>query len=96
MPRIKLTERAIARLKAPDPSGKQTIHRDSELRGFALLCSGRTNSKTYIVQRDLANGRARRMTVAVVNEVPLAEARKEANRSCVSRQGRRWLTCRIA
>ena len=88
MPSIKLTERAIAKLKAPDPSGKQTLYWDSDLRGFAVLCSGKTNSKTYIVQRDLASV-TRRLTVAAVNEVPLAEAREEAARMLVAlRQGK--------
>jgi integrase len=78
MPRIHLTERTIARLKAPDPTGKQTIHWDSTLRGFGVLCSGATNAKSFIVQRDLAPGRSRRMTIAAVAEMPLERARQEA------------------
>ncbi|HEY6704607.1 MAG TPA: integrase arm-type DNA-binding domain-containing protein, partial [Xanthobacteraceae bacterium] len=78
MPRIHLTERTIARLKAPDPSGNQVIHWDSTLRGFAVLCSGATNAKSFIVQRDLAPGRSRRMTIASVHELPLDRAREQA------------------
>src|SRR5262245_52002692 len=78
MPRLKLTEKAIAKLKAPDPSGRQILHWDNELRGFAVLCSGVSNSRTYVVQRDLPNGRARRVTVGAVNEISLTVARARA------------------
>ncbi len=47
MPKLKLTKTAVERLQAPDPSGKQVLHWDTELRGFGVLCSGVTNSKTY-------------------------------------------------
>jgi hypothetical protein len=66
MPKLKLTERAIAKLLAPDPSGKQVLHWDTELKGFAVLCSGTTNSKTFVVQRTLKDGRNRRVTVGAV------------------------------
>ncbi|HEY1474033.1 MAG TPA: tyrosine-type recombinase/integrase [Pseudolabrys sp.] len=78
MPRLKLTEKTIAKMKAPDPSGKQVLHWDTELRGFAVLCSGVSNSRTYIAQRDMPNGRTRRVTVGAVNEIALAEARERA------------------
>jgi integrase len=78
MSRIKLTERAIERLKAPDPSGKQKLHWDAELKGFGVLCSGVTNTKTYVVQRTLPNGNTRRVTVAAVNEISLVKAREDA------------------
>src|SRR5258707_1160109 len=81
MPKLKsqLTEREIARnMPAPDPSGKQTLHWDSDLTGFGVLCSGTTRTKTFIVQRDLPNGKTRRLTVAKVNETTLDKARKLA------------------
>ena len=78
MPRLKLTEKAIAKLKAPDPSGRQTLHWDSELKGFAVLASGVSNSRTYIVQRDLPTGKTRRVTVGAVNEITLDVARARA------------------
>jgi hypothetical protein len=56
MPKVKLSEKAISRMPAPDPSGKQTLYWDSELHGFGVLCSGVTNTRTYIAQRDLPNG----------------------------------------
>ncbi|MEJ2122006.1 MAG: integrase family protein [Alphaproteobacteria bacterium] len=79
MPNLKLTKTAITRLKAPDPSGKQTLHWDTELKGFGVLCSGTTNSKTYVVQRDI-NGKSRRVTVGPVNVLSLDAARDGAKR----------------
>jgi integrase len=79
MPRCKLTQHFIdKRLRAPHPSGKQTIFWDEKLRGFGVLVSGKTNARAFVVQRDLPGGRTRRVTVASVAEMPLAEARDEA------------------
>lgn len=49
MTQVKLTERIVSQLKAPHPSGKQVLHWDTELKGFGVLVSGKTNAKTYIV-----------------------------------------------
>src|ERR1041385_7340509 len=79
MPRIKLTEKAIERL--PTGTGKQTLFWDDgprAIRGFGVLCSGKTQTKTYVVQRDMPNGRTRRVTIAGVNELSLDAARKHA------------------
>jgi integrase len=76
--RIKLTERVLPKLKAPDPSGKQTLHFDVELKGFGVLCSGKSNSRTFIAQRTLPNGRTRRVTVGGVNEISVEVARQRA------------------
>ena len=78
MPQIRLTEKSIDKLKAPDPSGRQVLHWDSELKGFAVLCSGKSNSKTYIAQRDLPSGTTRRVTVGAVSEISLEVARERA------------------
>lgn len=78
MPRCKLTEKAIAKLRAPTASGKQEAYWDTELRGFAVLCSGVSNAKSYIVQRDLPGGKTRRVTIAAVNEMALADAKDAA------------------
>jgi integrase len=78
VPRLKLTEKTIAKLKAPDPSERQVPHWDTELRGFAVLCSGVSNAKTYVAQRDLPTGRTRRVTVGAVNEISLDVARVRA------------------
>lgn len=74
MPKLKLTERAILKLPAPDPSGKQVLHWDTALKGFAVLCSGVTNAKTYVVQRALPDGRNRRVTIGPVNTLTLEKA----------------------
>lgn len=78
MPQIKFTEKSIEKLKAPDPSGRQTLHWDSDLKGFAVLCSGISNTRTYVVQRDMPNGKTRRVTVGAVNEIALDVARVRA------------------
>ena len=75
MPRLNLTERAITKLAAPDPSGRQVYHWDTNLRGFGVLCSGASNLKTFVVQRDV-HGKARRAKVGSVAELSLAEARE--------------------
>jgi integrase len=80
--KLHLTERTIAKLLAPDPSGKQTLYWDSDhknaLAGFAVLCSGTTSTKTYICQRTLKDGRNRRVTVGAVNGLSLDKARELA------------------
>ena len=78
MPKIKLNEKIIAKLAAPAPSGKDTLYWDLDLKGFGVRCSGKTNAKMYIVQRDLPGGKSRRVNVGAVNGLSLAEARVEA------------------
>ena len=77
MPRLKLTTRAIDHLRAPTPDGKQQLHWDTELRGFGVLLSGTSNSKSFIVQRDI-NGKTRRVTVGPTNVLSLEAARTRA------------------
>jgi integrase len=77
MPRTRLTQRTVERMPAPDPSGKQVAHWDTELRGFGLLVSGISNAKTYIVQREV-NGKTRRLTVGAANVFDHEEARAAA------------------
>ncbi len=78
MPTIKLTQRAVERLAAPDPSGKQRLVWDAELRGFGVLVSGTTSGKTYVCQRRMPNGRTRRVTIEATNAITLDAAREEA------------------
>ena len=79
MATLKLTKAAVEKIKAPDPSGKQTIRWDAELAGFGLLVSGTTSAKTYIAQRRLPDGRTRRVTVGAVGEFEKVEdARRKA------------------
>jgi integrase len=78
VPTCKLTKTAIEKLKAPDPSGRQVLYWDNSLRGFGVLCSGVTSSKTYIAQRALPDGRTRRVTIAGVAEITVEKARERA------------------
>ena len=82
MPKMRLTIRAIRDLPAPHPSGRQTLFWDAEQRGFGLLVSGVSASKSYVVQREV-NGRSRRVTLGTVAEFEasgrtLDDARAEA------------------
>src|ERR1035437_9553830 len=77
MPTIKLTEKAVEKLKAPDPSGKQVLHWDADLKGFGVLCSGTSNTRTYVVQAAVS-GVPRRTTSGRVNVLKPAPARKDA------------------
>ena len=81
MPRLKLTEKSIARLPAPDPSGKQVPYWDQDLKGFGVLVSGKTNGKSFIVQRDLPDGRTRRITIAACADVPQGRIQKSRNQA---------------
>ena len=78
MPRTKLTQHAIAKLQAPTATGKQVPYWDTDLKGFGILCSGVSNAKTYIVQRDLPGGKSRRVTIAKTNEMALSKAKDKA------------------
>ncbi len=77
MPSIKLTPRAIDRLRAPDPSGEQVLFWDTDLRGFGVRVSGKTNDKAYVVQRAI-DGRSRRVTIGNCNVLTLPVARQRA------------------
>jgi hypothetical protein len=78
MPRLNLTKRAVTKLVAPHPDGKQTVYWDDELRGFGVQCSGKTNQKHFIAQRDLPGGKPRRVTIGAVNTLTLNVARDRA------------------
>ena len=77
MPQKKLTEKSVAGLKAPDPSGRQVMHWDKETKGFGVRVSGTTNDKGYVVQKAI-NGRTRRITLGACNVLSLADARVRA------------------
>jgi integrase len=77
MPRVKLTELAIHKLRAPHPDGKQTVYWDLNLRGFGVQCSGISNAKAFVVQAD-HNGKTKRATVGRTAEMTLIEARQSA------------------
>ena len=77
MPHLALTQKAIAKLAAPHPDGKQTVYWDTATKGFGVVCSGRTNQRLYVAQRDVG-GRTRRVTLGTVSGLPLQEARQRA------------------
>jgi integrase len=66
LPTIKLTKSKVDELKAPDPSGGQVLWWDSENKGMGVLCSGVSNTKTWVVRANL-NGKARRITIGPTN-----------------------------
>lgn len=79
MPTVKFTSSTIAKLKAPTKSGRQEIIWDADLRGFGILLSGVSNSRSYIVQRKVSGTRAtRRITVGPANVLDLDTARRKA------------------
>jgi len=78
MASLKLTKRAIERLPAPHPSGRQSLVWDSDLKGFGVLLSGKTAAKSFIVQHRLPNGITRRVTVSPVGVLNLDAARARA------------------
>ena len=80
MPRrstTRFTINTVKGLKAPDPSGMQKLYWDADLIGFGVLCSGKTNGKTYVVQRNV-NGKSRRVTIGSTKAFTLSEARDRA------------------
>jgi integrase len=79
MPTIDLTEKAIDRLPAPDPSGRQVLYWDKSLRGFGVLVSGTSPTKSYIAQRKIrGSGQTRRVTIERADLVTLKQARERA------------------
>jgi integrase len=74
---LKLTRATVERIPSPDPSGRQRLVFDAELKGFGVLISGKTGTKSYVVQRDV-NGKTRRITVGPTNVLSLDEARRKA------------------
>ena len=75
-----LTNTRVARIKAPDPSGRQTLHWDADLKGFAVLASGVSNTKTYIFQGRLKDRKTRRTTIGSCQTFSVEEARDRAKR----------------
>jgi Arm DNA-binding domain len=90
MPQLKLTKPQVKKIKAPDPSGKQVVVWDTDLKGFGVLVSGTTAAKSYIVQRRMPDGRSRRLTVGAVGEFAKVEIAREKAGSLLAglREGR--------
>ena len=67
MPKTNLTNaRAIARLPKPE-NGKQRLYWDDKLTGFGMLVSGKTGTRSFVVQREV-NGHTRRVTLCTLAE----------------------------
>jgi integrase len=79
MPSIDFNKRVIDRLPAPDPSGKQVLYFDKGQRGFGVLVSGTTATKTFIVQRKIKGSQnARRISIDRTDVITLDVARERA------------------
>ena len=84
MPKIKLTEKVIPRLKgrpADSKSREPVIYWDLAMPGFGVqVSSKKVGSRTYVAQRDLPNGKTRRVPIGRVGtEIKtLDEARAKA------------------
>lgn len=76
MPTQKLTKTTIENLEAPHPSGKQVLVWDTALKGFGVLLSAKTATKSYVVQRNLPDGRVRRVTIGACNVIPLDDKKE--------------------
>lgn len=75
MPRVKLTSAIVADF--PASPGSATIHRDAELRGFAVRVTG--NTRTYVVEGTVRGSGARiRYALANSKAVSCDEARRRA------------------
>lgn len=75
--KLELTDNLVENLRAPDPSGKQTIYWDNEMRGFGVLVSKSTTSKSYFCQR-MSDGKSFRQSIGFTNEIDCDEARGRA------------------
>jgi hypothetical protein len=81
--RAKLTEKCVRDIVAPtglrDKKGQpeQKLYLDEELKGFCVVASGKSTSKSYAVQRDV-KGRSCRKTIGPTNAISLVKAREMA------------------
>jgi integrase len=84
MPTVTLSEKKVRDLKAPDPSGEQVLHWDTETKGFGVLCSGTTTAKSYVVKGNLkGGGRSVRKTIERTDLISLKDARDSAKKMLV-------------
>jgi integrase len=75
MSHLKFTEKSVAKLPAPHPSGQQVFFWDLSFAGFGVLLSGTSKAKTYVVK---SHGVRRKIGRADV--MPLADARAAAKK----------------
>jgi integrase len=62
----------------PTKSAKQELSWDLDLKGFGVLCSGVSSTKTYVAQAALNNGLRRRVTIGRCDRLKVTEAREKA------------------
>jgi len=74
--RVKFTEKSVARLRAPDPSGRQKLYWDAGLPGFGLLVSGVSDARTWIVK-----SAGVRRKIGRTDLLSLEQARAEARKA---------------
>ena len=86
MARVKLTEKLVRRLPAPNPSGKQVLYWDTTLPRFGILASGTSSTKTYVVRGSI-RGRDIRKTIERVDLISLSDARLRAKEMMVNFSG---------
>jgi integrase len=77
MPHLRLTERAVRALLAPDPSGKQCLYWDEGMKNFGVLVSATSDAKSYVVQ-GVVNGMGIRKTIGRTDVLTLDQARDKA------------------
>ncbi len=65
MPKTKFTPRAVAKLPAPDPTGKQTVYSDPRYPGLGVVVSGTTPRKTWVMLGSL-QGKTLKITISDV------------------------------
>ncbi len=73
--KTQLTEAAVRNLKAPTSDGKPACIYDTQVRGLAVLVSGKTTSKSYVVNYGT---KFQRRTIGDVTLFTLDEARDRA------------------
>src|SRR6516165_8039927 len=76
MSRVKFTEKSVAKLRAPAPSGRQKLYWDAGLPGFGLLVSGVSDARTWIVK-----SAGVRRKIGRTDLLSLEQARAEARKA---------------
>ena len=78
MPSKKLTQEVAARVKSGE--GRDVIVWDSGLKGFGLICRKNGETKTWIMQRDVA-GKTARETLGHFPDMNASAAREKRARA---------------
>lgn len=85
----RLSASSVNALISPDPSGRNKAYFDSQLRGFCVWVSGKTDRKTYYVQKRIvvdldSDGKKvwsdRKFRIGHCNDIDFKKAKAEATR----------------